>query len=346
LIQPAPTLSGDYVTRIPIRNVNGDGDPVQGTRYLQIGDGWTIDIQDSGINTSTRVGGRIDGVALAAQTDYLIWALTDTYNSDGVVFAGFGITTAPRVTGSSLSSGTGAAGTTATYSVTAGHGWRFTIGATAILRKGTASGSVYNQGAITAVTADSVTVSLDANYAANVNNNATVNGSGIEIFQVDRFEPRLQGSDSRYPGAGTEYQFAYVGMLQTGTTSSDVVEVRRPGERYRSHTRYTMSDITSGTSTNIATGIWMPAYCEPLLSMQHLSNGVTGVHNSVIRRLGSSATTWDAVVQIDCPTGTEQMFSDNFVAKGDANGAQFTLTRTNTGIRTIIFWMGWEGWEW
>ena len=51
---------------------------------LEITDDWTLDLDVTTITALTFIGGLVDGIGLAALTDYLIWAFYDETESDKI----------------------------------------------------------------------------------------------------------------------------------------------------------------------------------------------------------------------------------------------------------------------
>lgn len=227
---------------------------------LEITDDWTLDI-DTAVTTeidlTTKTGAIIDGLSLATDTDYLIWAFYDETEAVANRFKGFGITARP-VTTSSARSG-GGFGASATFTVPSGHGWRFNLGSRIIARVSTALGANYNQGIITAVTSTTIVATMDADYGVANESNAALSTSVYEIIQTDNFAPRIYNEDFLYPGSGTEYQYAYIGNIFTDG-SSDIVSTRKRGE-YHSFP-VVNTELRSGiTSTNIyviSLSRWLP----------------------------------------------------------------------------------------
>lgn len=219
----AATLAGDAPFLVPFRIGNADytkRSPV----VFEVPNPWTLDIDVTTINLDTFIGGIVDGVALAANIDYLIWAFLDEYLN----FKGFGMTARPIATGASVASG-GDLGASTVFAVPSGYGWLFSVGARLLARIGTAQGDSYNQGTITAVTLETITATMDALYTdVDIEQNTTLATlTGLEIGQLDNFAPRMWNQDSLYPGSGVEYQYSYLGSLQTDVN----LDIRRPRKR-------------------------------------------------------------------------------------------------------------------
>lgn len=259
LIAGRPTLNGDAPILVPFRFANADYTK-RFAHVMSIPNNWTIDMDATTIDLDTFIGGIIDGLSLTADIDYLIWAFSDEYGN----FKGFGLTTLPRVTGASTADG-GGLGASGTFTVTSGHGWRFCIGARVIIRDGYDRGDNYNQGTITAIASNSITVDLDGDYSTDgeidVEGNTTLASlTRLEIFQTDRFAPRMYNEDSLYPGSGVEHQYAYVGSLQTND-SSNIRHPRKRGKWYAFPLdKYHVYSQTSSTTVmqNVCLARWLP----------------------------------------------------------------------------------------
>jgi hypothetical protein len=150
--------------------------------FVEIDNDWTIDLATSTIDLATFTGGRIDGIAIENDRDYLIWAFLD----DNLQFAGIGATRKPY--SAFTSAGAGAKG--ASFVVTVTNGFQFTIGARVVLRnnRGTSPVFEWNWGTITAQTNTTLTVLLD-NNTYGVAFTTTGGGDGGVVQQWDTFRP-------------------------------------------------------------------------------------------------------------------------------------------------------------
>ena len=229
-VQGRPTNCGDSPLLIPFRFANADYTkrlPI----IMSIPTAWTIDLNATTIDLTTYIGGIVDGVALTAGQDYFVWAFADEYRN----LKGFGITARPRIVDGRTSSGGGLGDAGSVFTVSSGHGWRFGIGSRVIIRKGTglAPGNEYNQGTVVAHESAKITVDLDALYTdVTIESNVSLIGlTGLEIFQTDNFSPRMYNQNSLYPGSGIEYQYSYIGSIQTNDTF-DIRHVRQLGDWY------------------------------------------------------------------------------------------------------------------
>lgn len=231
-IQPVKSQqSGFDLIRIPFRPPVASGVALP---YEVLSDlTYVLDFDNTGLaDGDGTVGGLIDGIALAANTDYLVWAfLTKALNGS---IEGIGITTRPRVTGVTMPNPS-ALGGSVVITVGTDQGNRFAVGARVLCRNGTtgevngAAGSLWNQGIITATAANTISVTLDASWGLSVNNNTAMNGTtSVEIFQLDNFQPRLGGETDSY-NDGQPY--AYLGMLRSDS-SSNLDWYRHRGDLY------------------------------------------------------------------------------------------------------------------
>lgn len=158
--------------------------PVAGEDFIIIDDNdWSVDFTGTGINMLTRMGGRVDGLALttAFYKNYLIWAFFDAdYN-----FLGIGLTRKPKLQISAISSG-GNQGTTGVFTVT--DGFQFVNGARCIVRNTNGASPLYeyNWGTISSVSDTSISVDLDnaTYYGTNI-----TSATGAEILQMEKFQP-------------------------------------------------------------------------------------------------------------------------------------------------------------
>jgi len=227
-ISPEQTGNGDQIIRLPTRPVNDTRQAI-GTRCIESLDTWLIDMDTSVIDPVTKTGGLIDGVALLPTTDYLLWAIHNLSATPALL--GYGLTARPRFSGYTLAASPAVRGSTAVINCT-GAGLRFSISARVLLNQGgIAIGALYNQGVVTAQTADTITVRLDDDYGAVSETNTDLTNAvpGL-INQFDMFEPRVGNTGQLY-GNG-EYSFTYMASVETDT-SSDLRLIRRRGDVYR-----------------------------------------------------------------------------------------------------------------
>lgn len=255
-------LNGTEVFRIPFRIVDPD-DPAlsNGAQIYNFSDTWKQDISTTTIDLATNIGGLVDGLSLSASEDYLIWGFYDPFDTTGK-FKGIGFTTLPSHTSATANAGATLGGT-GIFTMTAGHGLRFNIGARVLIRQGTAAGSLYNQGIITAHISTTITVKMDADYSGAVSdesNASLASQSGLEVIQLDNFAPRMYNEDSLYPGGGAQYQFSYLGHFRTDS-SSKIEYYRKRGKIYFPRTSDIFLDKTVAATTpylNYCLCRWIP----------------------------------------------------------------------------------------
>jgi len=236
-----PTGNGDNIIRIPFRVFDSSGAFTNQTEWLEITDGWIIDLDDTAIDLTAKTGGIIDGVGLSGLRDYFIWAFADFSKTGDDRFQGFGVTQRPAVnsTLTTTSGGAlGASGSVFTFNLS-NYANIFTIGSRIIIRLGTQNSATndFNQGVITDILAhNQIEVTMDASYGAGIDTNwqnqSLAGQAGQQIRQTTAFKPYLlQSTQELYPGGGNEYAFCYMGNIQTDG-SSDIKTARKRGEFY------------------------------------------------------------------------------------------------------------------
>lgn len=213
-IVPEHTMqSGADILRVPFRPYVGD-DPLP--QELSSALTYTLDLDNTGLADGTTVGGRIDGIALAANTDYLIWAFLSTALNGTI--EGIGITTRPQATGITMPNPAGLGGTGIVVTVGTNLGNRFAIGARVLFRNGITAGSSWNQAIVTATAANTITVDLDASYGLTTNNNTTLTSVGsVTCLQLDNMQPRVGGETTSY---NSDQPYSYIGSIQTDDSSN------------------------------------------------------------------------------------------------------------------------------
>lgn len=251
-IEPEWLQSGATGLLVPFRRASGTGTLPE---LIFSDQTFTIDL------TATGEGGRLDGIALATNTDYPVWMFRNPAPRGELAFVG--ITQRPRVTGITMPNPS-ALGGTVVITVGTNQGNRFAVGSRVVCRNGTtgevngAAGSLWNQGYVTATAADTITVALDASWGLSVNNNTAMNGtSSVEIFQLDRFEPRVGGESATYNGG---QPYTYLGLARTDS-SSELDWVRKRGEPYPllgSFDAIVRTGITASESFQVGLGRYVP----------------------------------------------------------------------------------------
>jgi hypothetical protein len=168
--------SGNVILLVPFTAPGGVVVPI-------LFDEWTIDLTQTGLEFTTRTGGRLDGLALSASTYYHIWALADqSLNPQG-----FGLTAVPKsafsITGGTKGSEATLTGLTSAY--------RFTIGAVVHVAR---SSTEFNKGVVISIeSSTSIKVLMDNTaYGTDCSN-----GAGIAVTQMNRFRPYLPNSSAQ-----------------------------------------------------------------------------------------------------------------------------------------------------
>ena len=201
LINKVDTNSGNELLIVPFVNQYGIIIPIS---YND----WMIDLDETGVNQSERIGGLVDNVGLAASTKYLVFA----FSNDSYEPIGFGIIAQPYST-CTIAGGT--KGNSATFTVI-NKAYRFTIGAR-IESHNLIAGhpNSYNLGTITSIDSITQIVALmdnDSNYGSNL-----AIGGGSEITQLNKFRPYLP-DDSTQQTIYPNYRF--IGEITTDTISN------------------------------------------------------------------------------------------------------------------------------
>lgn len=228
--------------------------------------------------TTPTSGGRIDGIAAAANTNYWIFAfLTDQFNGE---IEGLGLVAQIASTGITMPAGAtlGATGVAVTVGG-AGEGLRYQTGARVLFRNGTASGSSWNQGRITATASTTITVNFDAALTLARNTNTTLaNVPSVTAIQLDCPAPRLSGESDTY-NDGQPY--AYLGSIQTDD-SSNIRNARKRGDFLRIAgglaTVVNRTGITASETDQTGLGNWLPLGAETarLITVGLITAGTPG----------------------------------------------------------------------
>lgn len=214
------TNAGDENVVLPFRIIDTDG-VFRGIYPITIPDGlWSIDFAQADIDETNFIGGRLTGTAQDPDWDYLIFAHADLTAAPGSEFKGFSIITYPEFDFTAISDGS--LGALAVIDVP-GFGNRYNVGARVIVREGTSPTNPYNQGEITAKTADTITVQLDNDSEYGV----AITGSTGTVVQTSHFAPLLQADGLPYGG----YSYVYMGSFQADS-DSDILYFRKREEFY------------------------------------------------------------------------------------------------------------------
>ncbi len=276
-IRGVPTGSGNRVIKLPFWSLSDERTPLSPigqdrygdqarasegfqTLYVDNEDPWTIDVTTIGINVDTRIGGLIDGTTLLPSEDYLVWAFMDPNDTTNTKFRGFGFSARPKAVGASTVVGGGVGSPTTLFSVTAGDGNRFTLGSRVVIREGNLPGDAFNQGIVTAVLDNAISVELDPTYGAILETNSSLTGlTGLEIIQLDSFEPyaKIVILDVQLTFGG--FLFCYLGSFNTNSASK-IKSIRRRGDRVKIVETIINSSGNSATVplTTICLARWIP----------------------------------------------------------------------------------------
>ena len=210
-------------------------------------DPWEIDLDSTGIDFDNRIGGRLDGQALANNW-YWLYAFFDDREPGNAKFKGIGAMQRPHIT-YTASAGSGVKGGIFLAQFGAGTGFQFAPDARVIVRttdpslvRDTGGGAVskvlatyptdgsgYNQGSVFLRVDTGIQVQLDnaditvagrqVGYGTPANPSPPPPGgipTGVpdgEVLQVSNPQPQLWDEDSLFPGGGTEHEFVYLGSV-------------------------------------------------------------------------------------------------------------------------------------
>lgn len=200
-IKPMWLNSGQELLLIPFTNPSG---LIFTVNYQNE---WTIDLDIAGINESGKIGGILDGIALAADTRYHLWAFAD----NNLQPKGFGVTaeTDSAATIPNANKGTEATITGLTKA------YRFTLGARVRCYR---SASVWNLGAITSVdSATQIKVLLDNNNVFGLTYGANLTAGAGTVTQLDKYKPYLADDSTQstiYP------YYNLIGWIETDSSSN------------------------------------------------------------------------------------------------------------------------------
>lgn len=276
-IRGVPTGSGNRVIRLPFWSVSDQRTPLsligqdrygdqarssKGFQTLEVDDSdpWIIDVTTTGIDVENRIGGIVDGTTLAPSVDYLVWAFMDPTDPANEKFRGFGITQRPRSVGAVTILGGTVGNASTLFSVTPGDGNGFTLGSRVVVREGVTPGDAFNQGIVTAVQDNVILVDLDATYGAILETNSSLAGlSGLEILQLDSFEPYAKIVILDVQLTFGNFPFCYLGSFNTDSASK-IKAVRRRGDRVR--TANVVANVSGNNvtvpPTTICLARWIP----------------------------------------------------------------------------------------
>ncbi len=205
--------------------------------------------------TTTGLGGIVDasGTPATAAT-YLIWGFLRGLDGG---FLGYGITRKPDYVGTS-----GAAaplGNPVTVTFPGNVGYAYSVGCRVIVRTSTALSTVYNQGTVTAVTATTITATLDAAYTGagpQTINAAIPAATVVEVVQLDHLAPWVIGTTQET--YGTNVPFALLGTVEVNS-GGGIAYFRHPGEHQWPATPITVLSLlgVGVGNTNISLRRWV-----------------------------------------------------------------------------------------
>lgn len=241
-----------------------------GTEALQwsITDDWTIDFTETTIDTSTFVGGIVDGIG-RKDVDYLYWAFLDA----DFVFAGIGATQKPISTYTAVAAALGA-NVNFTVATTYGNAFKFTIGARVLIKNNTGTFThtkEYNWGTIISIVSSTVlniTMDSDTEYGR-----AITNAAGGTIEQWDKFRPWVPAGSSQ---ALYKPYYALLGEVEQASTL--IINVYKKTDEFRDFFAFAFDDaVNAYTLQFIELGYWIPLWtnsCNIRLSIQDNSTNL------------------------------------------------------------------------
>jgi hypothetical protein len=283
-------LTGEMGLRVPFRPEAGDS-TIPGVQVPESPLAFNLD--------TTGLGGLVDGIALAASTDYLLWAFQTSTLENSLY--GVGITSRPVVAipaATGVVSGGGLGSTGVFNCTTAGHANRVTEGARVLIYEGTTLGSNYNQGTVTDVDTGTnrISVALDAAYSLGLNTNTTLAGAAAKtLVQLTCFEPRaISETTTVFDGK----PFVYLGSLQTNS-SSNIRRTRKRGDLLELITAATFrsqAGITANENVQAGLGNWLPLHAIEVYAIA-FANITSGTPGQARVTVGTDTT---SPVEIDC----------------------------------------------
>ncbi len=247
--------------------------------------------------TAAGLGGVVDDLGtFTAYADYILWAF-----HSGTAYQGMGLTLRPKSIASDFDSGIGTPGGLATFVVVNGN--LFNLGARVTVKQDENLGSQYNQGVITAKTSTSLTIQLDADYGASVQNNTDVSAliGGI-IIQNDNFAPNSNTDGLPFNG----YYYSQLGTIRADATlgvATLLIEWRKRGDEYLFDGLpfiYDVTDTAAPAAQQLCLARWIPFGIQTSAILTAQVSG-TGANRAMIvsQYLGSGsllATMTDASV--------------------------------------------------
>ena len=296
----------------------------------------SLDFDYTSLDVGNNRGGLVDGIAVAANSQYHVWALSSWfYNA-----LGFVLTAIPK--SSHTMAGATNKGATGVFTVI-NKAYRFTPGARVRVIQVLGAASTYigewNLGTIASVDSTTqITVNMDNN--ANYGTNLATTGAGVSIEQLDRFKPYL--IDDSDQGTIAE-RYKIIGLIETDASANVNRVFRYPLSQYM-YSNYTriLWNLTSNVAVTTA---------NPLLnSLIYVPEDTLEVY---IRILISGASGTEFIVLDNSDAGTSASYSGASTTQNNTvhywyplnNATRIIYLRysdggTNTG--KIISLLGWR----
>jgi hypothetical protein len=289
--------------------------------FSEIDDDWTIDLTTATIDLTTFIGGRVDGIAIENDRDYLIWAFLD----DNQRFAGIGATRKPYSTFTSAAAGAKGA----SFVVTVTNGFQFTIGARVVLRnnRGTAPVNEWNWGTITAQANTSLTVLLDNNTYGTAFT-TTGGGDGGVVQQWNSFRPWVVTTTGQ-----TLYKNHYSLLGECSTNSTVITFAYKLTDEYRwmaNTVFYSVTGTAAGGTTLVSLGRFIPLWATKFNALAEIS--AAGVNDTIaIQNLFTSA---NHVISVAQTAGTATQYDSG---PGQlARDAEVNVVRVRTSSASTV----------
>lgn len=216
--------------------------------------------------TSAGINGRLDGIALAANTNYLLWAIGNAGNTE---VTGFGATRRPQANLTAIAGATEGGTATITSNGVATNGlYSFTVGARVIIRNSGGGAGVtpnfeWNQGIIQSITSNtSATVLMDTGLPGA----ATITGTtSLEVIQLDRFRPWNGATTGDQEDAVYSSTFRLIG--ETWTDAGTLPNATRRTTQQWGILRFAYPTVTRNAAGTTATSYHYYRYLAPWVSM-------------------------------------------------------------------------------
>lgn len=233
-------------------------------------DDWTLDLGDTGIDTSNTTGGLIDGISKENGRDYLVWLILDS----NYEFEGLGLTRKPYSAFTGIGGdGTAAKGESGVPFTGLSDAYQFTIGARVAVRNqdGTAPVYEWNWGTVAAINSNT---SIDIDMDNNSNYGSALTGATTgEIIQWDSLRPYVVTSSSQ-----TLYSnhYSLLGELYTDSSSGDITHAYRADDPFRDAKMPEIINAGAGSSANVSLGRDIPLWAQQANIFAVLEPGLVG----------------------------------------------------------------------